>query len=58
MSKYQGIISDFQSNFQERLKNTLVNGIYWNIFYPRVSLLTIFKLPVRPYVDYGGTLYD
>ena len=60
-----GMILDNKLNFQEHLKNILnkVNktiGLLRKLQHilPRGPLFTIYKLFVRPHLDYGDVIYD
>ena len=63
--RYLGLILDNKLNFQDHLKNILnkVNKIIGllrklqNIL-PSEPLVTIYKLFVRPDLDYGDVIYD
>ena len=63
--KHLGMISHNKLNFQEHLKNTLnkVNktvGLLRKLknFLPRGPLLKIYKLFIRPHLDYSDVIYD
>ena len=63
--KHLGLILDNKLDFQEHFKNILnkVNktiGLLQKLqnILPREPLLTIYKLFVRPHLDYGDVIYD
>ena len=63
--KHLGMILDTRLNFQEHIKNivTKVNkttGLLRKLqnILPRELLFAIFKLLVRPHLDYGDVIYD
>ena len=64
--KHVGIILDTKLDFQEHLKDKLSKisktvGLlkkYQKKMLTRVPLLTIYKLFIRPYLDYGDIIYD
>ena len=63
--KHLKLLLDNKLNFQEHLKNIL-NKVNKTIgllrkpqnILPREPLLTIYKLFVRPHLDYGNVIYD
>ena len=64
--KHVGIILDTNLDFQEHLKDKLSKisktvGLlkkFQKKMLTRVPLLTIYKLFIRPYLDYGDIIYD
>ena len=63
--KHFGIYLDTKLNFQEHLNNVLskVNktiGLLRNLqaLLQRQSLFTVYKALIRPYLDYGDSIYD
>ena len=63
--KHLGIVLDKHLNFHEHIAkkikifNKLIGTIKHLSFHlPRKSLLTIYKLFVRPHLDYGDIIYD
>ena len=63
--KYLGMFFDCKLNFQEHFENML-NKVSKTIgllrklqnTLPRLSLCTIYKLFIRPHLDYGNIIYD
>ena len=58
----RGLFLDAKLNFSEIKVKKAVKGIIVikeiNVTSPRCSLLTIYKLFIRPHLDYGNMIYD
>ena len=63
--KHPGVILDFKLKFEDHLNNALakVNKAVCLLhklrnFSPRITLVTIYKVFIRPHLDYGDVLYN
>ena len=63
--KHLGITLDFELTFEEHLlklfkKNSKTIGLLHKLqtLLPRTTFITIYKVFVRPHLDYGDILYD
>ena len=63
--KHLGLHLDSKLNFAEHINEKIKKAVKvisvikkLNVTLPRSSLLTIYKLFIRPHLDYGDVIYD